>query len=182
MRPESILEGIGVALLLSVVTLPIYTLIGLRGVVCVGVLGYIVYLVWRRRSRLGSLIALLLASAFIGGGLLLPIAFTDYVLLSVGALWLTRSLMSYQSLLSAAADLALVLVGLGIAFWVSAQGGSVFVVVWSFFLIQALAACIPSKPFQKPKVDSLDESRQACDFSKAKRLAEAALESMTARM
>lgn len=68
-----------------------------------------------------------------------------YLLLHAGAIWLTRSLFVYASLLPAVADLLLTTLSAAAFSWALARSGSVMLATWCFFLVQALWTQIPPR-------------------------------------
>jgi hypothetical protein len=92
-----------------------------------------------------------------------------YAITHVGAIWLIRSLYWHPNLLSAGADLGLSALSLAAAVWASSMSASMFLTLWSFFLVQAFVLMLPLGG-RRP-----DESPQTDRFQRAHRLAEAAL-------
>ena len=88
-----------------------------------------------------------------------------YLLIHVGAIWLVRSLYTYSGIVPALTDL--VLSGLATAglVWSLSRTGSVFLGVWTFFLVQALYVFIPRSVRQvtSPTNYSFDSARRQAD-------------------
>jgi hypothetical protein len=98
--------------------------------------GYLAYLAWRSPTAAGRVILPLTGGALSAAALLLvPVLLLP---VQLGVLWLTRALLHQRGLLSALADLALVLLGLGAGIWALSATGSIAAALWSFFLVQAL--------------------------------------------
>jgi hypothetical protein len=94
------------------------------------------------------------------------------------AIWLLRCWCCYGSLATAVADGALNLFAIAAAMVAAAHSHSVFLALWSFFLVQALFVLIPET--LRPRVAAAhpdDEDR----FDQAHRSAESALRRLTAR-
>jgi hypothetical protein len=151
MKQPTFLEGVAVALAASLTGSVLYSTVDLLfpGVPVVRLLiaglglAYLVYLLSRSTERIGRVTAaaawLLLAGIlwFTHPPLLL------YACVHLGVLWLIRSLYFYSSALSALADLGLSGLGLAAASTALARTGSVWLGIWSFFLVQALFVFIP---------------------------------------
>ncbi|MEW8659068.1 MAG: hypothetical protein AB2603_12150 [Candidatus Thiodiazotropha endolucinida] len=182
MKRSGFLEGVGVALvatigggvLFSALTIVFVTDFVLHLLIATMGLIYVIYLLRRSGEKVGRLtsVSVWLAAAVVIWlmGLALPL----YLMAHLGLVWLIRSLYFYSSLISALADLALVLFGLAASVWALLQTGNLFLGVWSFFLVQALFVFIPNTwkraSKQATTVDSTDDG-----FQLAHRTAEAAL-------
>ncbi|MES9826589.1 MAG: hypothetical protein ABW127_19395 [Candidatus Thiodiazotropha endolucinida] len=182
MKRPGFLEGVGVALvatigggvLFSALTTVFVTDFVLRLLITMMGLLYVIYLLRRSGEKVGRItsMSVWLAAAIVVWlmGLSLPF----YLMAHLGLVWLIRSLYFYSSLISALADMGLVLFGLAAAVWAVLQTGNLFLSVWSFFLVQALFVFIPNtwKRSSKPAaaVESADDR-----FQLAHRTAEAAL-------
>ena len=101
-----------------------------------------------------------------------------YLLIHLGAIWLTRSLYFYSGVLPALADLALTGLGLAAATWAVTRTGSVFLGTWCFFLTQALFVSIPDTMRRKPGASGFGHTR-ADRFQHAHRMAEAAVRKLS---
>ncbi|MBT3053643.1 MAG: hypothetical protein KME69_02080 [Candidatus Thiodiazotropha sp. (ex Codakia orbicularis)] len=182
MKRPGFLEGVGVALvatigggvLFSALTTVFVTDFVLHLLIATMGLIYVIYLLRRSGEKVGRLtsVTVWLAAAVVIWlmGLGLPL----YLMAHLGLVWLIRSLYFYSSLISALADLALMLFGLAASVWALLQTGNLFLGVWSFFLVQALFVFIPNTwkraSKQATTVDSTDDG-----FQLAHRTAEAAL-------
>jgi hypothetical protein len=185
MSRPSFWREIGVGLALSIIGAVAYhaitTIIGsalaLRLVVAgLGVV-YGVALLRGLRARVGRLLAI---AAWIALDVALFV-FDPPLLLWLAAqafaIWLLRCWCCYASFFAALADGALNLFALAAAMVAALHSHSVFLALWSFFLVQALFVLIPET--QRPRIAAAqpdDEDR----FDQAHRSAEAALRRLTA--
>jgi len=185
MSRPSFWREVGVGLALSIAGALAYhaiaTIIGsalaLRLVVAGLGIVYGVSLLRGLRARIGRLLA-------IAAWLVLDVAlfvFDPPLLLWLAAqafaIWLLRCWCCYGSFFAALADGALNLFALAAAMVAAVHSHSVFLALWSFFLVQALFVLIPET--LRPRVaaaQSDDEDR----FDQAHRSAESALRRLTA--
>ena len=186
MKTPTFLEGVGVALAISLAGGVMYSAIDavLPGVpvlrlLIAGIgLAYVLYLLSRSPERVGRVTAT--AAWLVVAGLLW---FTHpplllYVSVHLGTLWLIRSLYFYSSALSALADLGLNVLGLSAAFWAVTRTGSVFLGIWCFFLVQALFVVIPKSIKRKP--GAAQAGHESADrFQHAYRVAETAVRKLS---
>lgn len=181
MKTPTFYEGVGLALAAAVtVSVVDTTLSPLFGEYRVGRLliaalglGYVIYLLYRSRERVGRITTLSawLVTA-VGGWLLIP-GLTLYAVLHLAMLWLVRSLYHQPGVLASLADLGLNVLALMVGTWAWLHSGSLLLGVWSFFLVQALFVAIPgwfSKTGSVPTNHDDDER-----FQQASRAADAAL-------
>ena len=151
-RNPSFPEGVVVALAAAAVGSMVHTVLpgvfGLEGtgrVLIAGLgLAYVVYLLRRSRERTGRVVTLvtwLLLAALAWGLVADPLL---YLMLHLGLVWLVRVLYHQPGPLAALLDLALNLSGLMAGLWAFMHTDSVFMGVWTYFLVQALFAGIPS--------------------------------------
>lgn len=157
MKQPTFPEGVAVALAASLAGGAVYSALDvvfpgapvLRLLIAVISLVYIIYLLGRSPERVGRVTAV--AVWLIVAGVLwftqppLPL----YLCMHLGAIWLIRSLYFYSSVLSALADLGLNSLGLCAAIWAITRTNSVFLAIWSFFLVQALFVVIPKEAFRR---------------------------------
>lgn len=145
----------------------------LRAVIALLGFAYTVYVVARSGERVGRLTTIVLWLAIAGGAWLVGLPLVGYVLLHVGLVWLVRSLYHYSGLLPALADFGLSLLGAAFAVWAAQRGGSAWLALWCFFLVQAFHVLIP------PTLTRRDGAAAAVAtddrFSRAHRAAEAAV-------
>jgi hypothetical protein len=99
---------------------------------------------------------------------------TIWLLAQVGALWLVRCLYRYDALRFAAGDALLTLFALACAMAAWSHAHSVFLALWTFFLVQALTALMPGPAAEVPG-EPADDAR----FDQAFCTAEAALRRMS---
>jgi hypothetical protein len=107
-------------------------------------LGYVLYLLHRSPRRVGRIATLVGWLAIAVAGWLLLGALVPYLTLHLGMVWLVRSLYHQPGPLAAGLDLGLNLLASMSAVWALLHTGSVFLGVWTFFLVQALFVAIPS--------------------------------------
>jgi hypothetical protein len=182
MKRPTFLEGVGVALVACVVGGTLYAILPylfgwdspLRALIAGLGFAYIVYLLNRSHARVGKVTV---ASFWLAGAVALWLVhppFTVYLLLHVGAVWFVRCLYFYRGLIPAAIDLALTGFGLAAALWAAIETGSLLVVLWSFFLCQALFTEIPRNLRPKRRQAAAD-----APFERAHRAGEAALRALS---
>ncbi|MEW8555834.1 MAG: hypothetical protein AB2605_18740 [Candidatus Thiodiazotropha sp.] len=182
MRRPSFMEGVAVALVASLgvgILFPALTILFAPGFVlrlliaATGLL-YVLYLLRRSGEKVGRISSAALWSMSAALIWLMGLSLPLYLLAHLGLVWLIRSLYYHASLISALLDLALVLFGLAAAVWAMLQTESLFLTLWSFFLVQALFVVIPDiwKRSGGPGVirDDADDP-----FQQAYRTAQAAL-------
>ncbi len=140
-------------------------------ITCFGAL-YVIYLLARSAERTGRLTipALWIAGA-LTAWIVLP-ELTLFLLAHVGMVWLVRSLYFHSSVLPALLDLGLCALAVIAAIATALHSHSVFLSVWSFFLVQALFVAIPAviKAKREVSADTTDQH-----FKRALRTAEAAV-------
>ena len=182
MKRPTFLEGVVVALALSLVGAAVYSATSLffsggwliRALIAALSLAYICYLISRSGQRLGSVTTLALWNfAAIAAWLLNP-PLLIYTLLHLGLIWLVRSLYFYTSPLSAVVDMGLTGLSFMAAIWAIVESQSVFAGLWCFFLVQALFAAIPAN-FNQPRSKKQSEQTVEDQFDRAYHAAETAL-------
>ncbi len=134
--------------------------------------GYTLYLLSRSNERTGRLI--IPALWLIGtttAWLLLP-EITLFAITHITMLWLTRSLYFHSSVLPAVIDFGLCGFSLLAAVATALYTHSVFLTIWSFFLLQALFVAIPNV-IQARQTEPNDQSDRR--FKRALHIAEAAV-------
>lgn len=136
------------------------------------------YLLWllisHRQHRGASLVFVgwvILAAAIYGLGLNLMTSIFSCVLLA----WIVRSVMRYRRLHGIAADAALSVAAIGVALSVAGYSHSVFLSIWSYFLVQALVFLMPEQKQRNGKRSNHDNSSME-RFEKARASAQAALQ------
>jgi len=163
--------SVGAAAMFATLTPFVASGMAARAVVTALGLVYVLYLVSRSGERVGRLTTLLVW--VIGAALtwLLGLPFTAYLLVHVGLVWLVRSLYYYAGVLPALADLTLALGGVTFAVFAAQRSGSVWLVFWCFFLVQAFHALIPEQIGRVHERPTNPEDA----FARARRAAESAL-------
>ncbi len=151
MKRPSLFEGIGLALVASIIValvFPIFSLLLAPGVVLqlliTGLsLAYLVYLLVRSQQKLGRGTVLACWLVVTITAWVFSPSLLSYGVIHLLLIWLVRSLYFYNSSLSALADLALTGLALTAALWAWFSVGSFFLVFWCLFLVQALFVIIP---------------------------------------
>jgi len=180
MSRPSFFEGVAVALAAGLAGAVAYTALAwalpaapVTRVVIAGLgLAYVLYLLARSGERVGRITTLgaWLAAASLLWLLGLPLVL--YLIAHLGVLWLVRSIYFHAGVLPALADLGLTGAGLAAGTWAAIETGSVFLVIWSFFLVQALFVVLPRGPGMQPARAGADAEDP---FDRAHRAAQAAL-------
>lgn len=104
----------------------------------------VVRAVSRSDEKTGRIVTLAVWAAIAVGIWLLGVGLPIYIVVHVTLAWLARSLFTYSRLIEAGIDLALSLIALSFAIFAVVRTDSVFLAAWSFVLVQAFHACIPS--------------------------------------
>jgi hypothetical protein len=184
MNRPTFLEGVAVALILAIagtsgwhlgsLLLPVRILPDLL----IGGLAtcYALYLLYRSPLRAGRLTALAAWFVLCLGLTLWPSPLLPQAAVYGAAMWLLRTACHHPSLLGAVADLVLQGLAAGAAVWAYRESGSLFLAIWSYFLIQALFAAIP-----RPALSRRAEISAEDPFDRAERTAEAALRRIASR-
>ena len=183
MTRPSFLRGAGAALVAAVIGSALFTGLGLllpgdsTARLLIAGLGaaYMVYLLRSSGHPIGRLATPVLwtamALALWVAGFSLPL----YLAFHIGALWLIRSLYFYSGVLPAVSDLGLTAVGVAAATWAALQTDSVFLTLWTFFLLQALFVAIPERVGGP---GNSENTVQADRFQQAHAAAQAALKKL----
>lgn len=150
----------------------------LRILIAVAGLVYAVLLLRGVRARGGRLLAIAAWLALDVALFVLQPPLLFWLLAQTFAIWLLRCWCCYGSLVAAFADGVLCLFALAAAVFGAAHSHSVFLALWSFFLVQALFVLIPETLRPRPAAASPDDEDR---FEHAHRSAEAALRRLTAR-
>jgi hypothetical protein len=103
---------------------------------------------------------------------------TLWLLLPTGFIWLLRSLRRYDSLIPAGGDALLSGFALAAAIATAQHTHSLFLSLWSYFLVQALAAFIPVRNVATPAASGRTRDT---DFDSSYRNAETALRRLSLR-
>lgn len=132
---------------------------------------YLGWILYRRGVRIGRLVTVLAWSLASMGLIVLGPPLWIWLLVQGLAIWLLRSVASYERLGYALLDAALGLIAVGAAIATARHSGSLGLALWSYFLVQALSAAIPSHPAVSRAARSPDDA----PFESALHSAEAAL-------
>ncbi len=137
-------------------------------------LAYLLYLMSRSESRVGRLTTLSLWSVLAAVSWWAAPPLPLYLLIHVAAVWLVRSLYFYSGIVPALMDLGLSALSISASVWALTRSGSVFLAIWTFFLVQALFVVIPPAVTGKtgPERNTAVENE---NFRRARRQADAAL-------
>jgi hypothetical protein len=183
MKRPTFLQGVVVAFVFALAGAAAYTTLGflLNPAVLVKLLIatfaglYVLYLLAVIRAKTGRLAvpALWLAGA-VAAWLLVP-GLTLFFITHLGMVWLIRSIYFHSSVLPALLDLGLCGLSLLAAIATARHSHSIFLTIWSCFLIQALFVAIPSL-IKTRRVERGDTPEQR--FNRALHSAEAAVRRM----
>jgi hypothetical protein len=184
MKQPNFFEGVAIAIALSVLgsafAFALTPELGRSGVMYLLITGisfvYTLYLLARSRERVGRITTIVLWVAVTGLVWLAGLPWLLLGLVQVGFIWLVRSLYFYSSVLTSLMDLGLTALSLFIAFWAAAHTESLFLGIWTFFLMQALFVVIP----KQWRADiSVRQTLQEDTFQHAFRSAEAAVRKLS---
>lgn len=184
MKTLSFWPAVALALAISVLGWVLHSVIGgfvgigvsLRVVVLVAAMLQVLALL-AAHPRSGRVVAAAGWLALSGLLVLVDPALPVWLVAQTGFVWLLRSLQRYDSLLPAAADALLSGFALSAAIATAMHTRSLFLSLWCYFLVQALAAFLPRRlPASVPP-------SAACvnDFEASFRTAEAALRRLSLR-
>jgi hypothetical protein len=135
-----------------------------------------VYLLAKSRERTGRFVTLTVWLVLAGIGWTLVEDLWPHLALHLGLVWLVRALYHQPGPLAALLDLALNLLALMAGVWAYGHAGSLFLGIWTFFLVQALFVAIPAaNGRRRDGVEARDDQ-----FLRAHRSAEAALRKLSA--
>ncbi len=186
MRKPTFFEGAGVALIAALAGSALYAALDavfpgvlVMRIVVAGIgLAYLLYLLSRSDERIGRITMLAVwCLATVAIWFLVPSS-ALYLLLHIGLIWLIRSLYFYTGVLSALLDLGLNGLALAAAIWAALQSGSIFLSLWSFFLVQALFVAVPTSIRQR-KAGGQQQRQNEDRFQQAHRAAESALRKLS---
>lgn len=152
--------------------LPVFS--SLRFITGALTLGYVAILLCTTGTRTGKVTIGTLSAVCVTAGFAAGMPGLRFVVLCLGIIWLARSLISYRSLLSAALDAGITIASFAGAVFARVNGGGVFLVVWTFFLMQAITALVPVG-FSRKKKEACEEVDL---FATAHRNAETALKEL----
>src|SRR5262245_16633924 len=179
MQRPTVLEGILVALVVSLVASPVIFLLSLllgpvmagKAVIIVIAYTYIIYLLVKSGRTAGRTTLAVLSLLVLLASLVFEARLTTVVLVAVALIGGIRGCTYSRSLVAWLLHGGLCLLGLGAALWAYTHSGSLVLAVWSFFLLQALFVCVPPRINQQPveeggiaggqEVDSFVRAHQA---------------------
>ena len=186
MKRPGFFHGVGLALVLAGVAgvslsalTPLFSLAFLVRFLVTGVAGaYIVYLLSRTEHRAGRVATMSVWGLSVIGIWFLAPSFAWFVIAHTALIWLVRALYFYRGLWPALLDLGLCVLALIAAVATAKHTGSLFLSIWSFFLVQALFVSLPDRI--RPRTITRSSSPGAASstrdpFEKAYRSADAAL-------
>lgn len=190
MQRPTLLEGVLVALVLSLLAAPsvalLYSLVGSllawKVVVVVMAYTYMCYLLVQCGRRSGRITLGLLALAVLLAGVALDLRLTSLLLLCVALIWGIRSFAYSRSLVSAVLQGGVCVLGCGAALVVYGHSHSFALAIWSFFLVQAAFVLIPARLTRRPTADIGEAVEGAPDgFGRAHHAAAQALDRLATR-
>jgi len=156
-RPD-MLEGVGVALLISLAGAAAFTffstLFGVgffRVVIAMLAFVYVLYLLFRSQHRTGRISVVVLWTMAALLNLFMMPSLPLYLLTHLLLIWLIRALYYYHGVVPALLDLGLIGIASLAAEWAWLSTHSLFMSLWCFFLSQALFVLIPSRITKKRK-------------------------------
>jgi hypothetical protein len=143
-----------------------------KSIISLLTLAYLFYLLGSSPVRIGRVTAFSLAAVVIAVSMCFETSLVLYVLLHIGLIWLLRSCYFHNSLSAALADMGLCGLGFAAALWAAERSGTLFLALWSFFLVQALVLPVVHNRFSggKSAIEDHNES-----FRRAYRSAQSAL-------
>lgn len=180
MRRPGFLQGVLVAAVASFFGGALYAALiavvgagaALRLLIALLGLAYVLYLLSCSATRVGRVVTVAGWLAVSAATWLLAPPLALYAVVHVGLIWLVRSLYLYSSVVCALADLGLAVLGTLVAVGTIEHTGSLFLALWSFFLVQALTAAVPAALKSRPRAPAAPDE----PFERARRIAEAALQ------
>ena len=139
----ALIAALAGALLFPALILILAPVIALKLLMIVASAGYLVYLLKRSDQKLGRITAAACWLIITLASWLLAPSLLSLAAIHLLMIWLVRSLYFYSSLLSALADLGLSALALLVACWAWVSSGNLFLLFWSYFLVQGLFVAIP---------------------------------------
>lgn len=172
----SALAGFAIACLASatfyVLSYLLPAVVAMRLALSLATLAYIIFLMAGIEVRRGKFVFPIIILAVIAAPLLASISLMPYVATHLFAIWLTRAIYLYRPL-QACLDTVGLLVSAAIAIWSLSETHSLFIALWTFFLIQA--ALLPTLTGTGMKRAGVKAQGQADEqFSRALRTAQGA--------
>ena len=159
MKKATFFEGVGFALISSIVVAVIFTAMShifLNGTIfrllIAGLsFSYLIYLFLRSNECTGKVTIISIWFAITIVSLMFVSSLLLYITIQLFMIWIMRSLYFYNSVFSALTDLVLTGMSLLVAIWAMSVSGSIFLSFWCFFLMQALFVFIPKNFAVKDK-------------------------------
>lgn len=153
MKRPTLLYNIGIAVIMTVVALLAGSVLrsffsgSLVSVLTLSLLTiiYIGHLLSGSGIRAGKITLGLICLTVLIATIFMKVNLSTLLIISIGLIWITRSLLYYSSFLPAIADMGLCMMSLAGAIWGFFISGSVAAAIWCFFLTQALSALIPKR-------------------------------------
>jgi hypothetical protein len=188
MHRPTLLEGVLVALVLSLSVSPIVVFVQLAvGSLLAWKIGvmvlaytYMCYLLMQSGRRSGRVTLGLLALTILLASIMYNLRFPTILLLCVTLMWAVRSFAYSRSLVSAVLQGVVCVLGCGAALIVYGHSRSLALAIWSFFLVQAAFVLIPAQFIRRSATPSGTTLGVAPDgFGLAYHAAEQALERLT---
>ena len=176
MKKISFIEGVGVALISSILVASIFSLMSsmyfgdnvLRALISGVSFFYILYLFLRSEERVGQVTTLSIWSALTVFSFIFLSPLIMFIGFQLVLVWLIRSLYFYNSVISALIDLVLISFSLVFSIWAWSSTGSLFLTFWCFFLTQALFIFIPKNYTTKQSLECMeDEDNFECAYFSA---------------
>lgn len=133
---------------------------------------YLVYLLCQLPKNVGKISAVAFYAFASLSLLFLTLPSTLYAFSIIGCLWLTRCFFFHRTFIAIAGDASLTLLGSTVAYWTIIETSSLFLGLWSYFLIQALLPFLPQKVERLSPVNTVANDSK---FESAYRNAEAAI-------
>lgn len=185
MKPSSLIQGIVVALGLSLAARPMLMVFSVLApsvdnqlLIASLMATYVLYMLSRRAGKVGRVTLAMFSWGLLFGSCFVGMSVGFVILLGIGLIWLLRSVLRYSSLLSALSDGLLCTAGLGCAAAIAMLTGSIALTVWGFFLCQALWVLIPPRFNFLTKRRCFTGAEDSDRFSRSYHAAEAALRSI----
>ncbi len=177
--PTTLLSGVVVALVFAAVGAAAFAALtpvmgsdlAIRTIATVLGGAYVLYLLTRSQERSGRVVTV---AAWLTGAVLASLFVVSLPMLlvcHVAMIWLVRALYFHGSFVTALLDLGVAALALAAAIWAARSSGSMFLIVWCFFLVQALFVVLPSNLAAPAHASRADDE----PFKRAYRSADAAL-------
>ena len=139
---------------------------------------YILYLIIRSKEKTGRITALTIWIVITFSSWFTAVPFSLFIIVQLAIVWMLRSLYFYSSIFSSIADLFLTSISISVALWAGFHSGTLFLALWSLFLMQSLFVFIPTSLNKKTKpiIESVFyNENSSSDFDRAHNSAKQAL-------